>query len=96
MLDTDFFKLLYHHLDERQSNNIYENVLRDINYLKATELEKECYKQYENLILSAEQKKLIGKWIDAIQTQNSAYTAVAFQLGMPCCFSLLLELVDLK
>lgn len=95
MLDTNFLKLLYHHLDERQSNNIYENVLQDINYLKTTELEKECYKQYENLSLSAEQKKVIEKWIDAIQTQNSAYTAVAFQLGMQCCFSLLVQLVNL-
>lgn len=96
MMDTNFLKLLYHHLDERQVNNIYENALQDIDYLKATELEKECYKQYENLNLSAEQRKVIEKWVDAIQFQDSSYTAVAFRMGMQCCFSLLWELAGLK
>ena len=28
-------------------------------------------------------------------TQEAAYTAVAFRMGMQCCFSLLMQLADL-
>lgn len=51
--------------------------------------------QYKKLNLSDEQRKVITQWIDAIQAQESAYTAVVFRMGMQFCFSLLTQLVDL-
>lgn len=35
------------------------------------------------------------QWIDTIQAQESAYTAVVFRMGMQFSFSLLLQLSDL-
>ena len=34
-------------------------------------------------------------WIDAIHVQEAAYIIVAFQMGMQCCFFLLMQLADL-
>lgn len=57
--------------------------------------ENKLNEQYKNLGLSDEQRKVIMQWIDAIQAQDSAYTAVVFRMGMQCCFSLLMQLADL-
>lgn len=40
MIDTDFFDLLYAHMEEHPVNNILENLKLDINYREA--LQKEC------------------------------------------------------
>ena len=57
--------------------------------------ETELSEQYKKLDLSDEQQKIITQWIDSIQAQESAYTAVVFRMGMQFCFSLLIQLADL-
>ena len=57
--------------------------------------ENKINEQDQQLNLSDEQRKVIMQWIDAIQAQESAYTAVVFRMGMQCCFSLLMQLADL-
>ena len=57
--------------------------------------ENELNEQYKKLNLSDEQPKIITQWIDAIQAQNSAYTTVAFRMGMQFCLSLIIQLADL-
>ena len=95
-MDNDIFNLLYNYLEERQNDNISQNVRKDADYLKATHQEQKLHSQYENLNLSAEQRTVILDWIDAITEQNEAYTAVVFRMAIQCCFSLLLKLADLK
>ena len=56
--------------------------------------EKERNEQYKKLDLSYEQRKVIMQWINAIQAQESAYTAVVFRMGIQLCFSLLMQLAD--
>ena len=65
------------------------------NYLEATMHENKINAQCKKLDLSDKQRKVIMQWIDAIQAQESAYTAVVFRMGIQCCFSLLMELADL-
>lgn len=65
------------------------------NYLEAATKETELGQQFKELDLSDEQRKIIMQWTDAIQAQESAYTAVVFRMGMQCCFSLLMQLADL-
>ena len=95
-MNHDFFNLLYNYLEERQQNNISQNVRKDADYLKATHQEQKLHSRYENLNLSDEQRTVILDWIDAITDQNEAYTTVVFRMAIQCCFSLLLELSDLK
>ena len=92
----DFFNLLYNYLEERQHDNISQNVRKNADYLKATHQEHKLRSQYENLNLSDDQRTVILDWIDAITAQNEAYTAVVFRMAIQCCFALLLELADLK
>ena len=66
------------------------------NYLEATMQENKINAQCKKLDLSDKQRKVIMQWIDAIQAQESAYTAVVFRMGMQLCFSLLVQLADLK
>ncbi len=94
MMDMDIFQLFFNYLEERLYNNIYQNVNQDVNYLEATMQENKINDQRKKLDLSDEQRKVIMQWIDAIQAQESAYTAVVFRMGMQCCFSLLMELAD--
>ena len=68
---------------------------QDADYLEAMMLENKLNDQYQELDLSYEQRKLIMQWTDAIQAQQSAYTAVVFRMGMQLCFSLLMQLADL-
>ena len=46
------------------------------NYLEATMQENKINAQCKKLDLSDKQRKVIMQWIDAIQAQESAYTAV--------------------
>ncbi len=96
MRDTDFSQLLFVHLEEREHNNVYQNLQQDTEYLEATAEEAELCEQYENLELSEEQRNVIKKWIAAIHAQNAAYTSVVFRMAMQCCFTPLVQLVDLK
>lgn len=36
MRDTNFSQLLFMHLEEREHNNVYQNLQQDIEYLDAT------------------------------------------------------------
>ncbi len=94
-MNMDIFQLFLNYLTERHHNNIYQNVKQDIDYLEATMKENELNGQYKKLDLSDEQRKVIMQWTDAIQAQESAYTAVVFRMGMQLCFSLLMQLADL-
>ncbi|MBQ4522163.1 MAG: hypothetical protein IJA10_04335 [Lachnospiraceae bacterium] len=95
MNNMNFFQLVQYYLEERQSNNIHANLKKDTDYLKASQLEDELCNQYENLDLTAEQRKVINEWIDSIHAQECAYTAVTFRMAMQYGFFVLLELTDL-
>ena len=95
MMNMDVFQLFFNYLEEQSYNNIYQNIQQDTDYLKSTMKEIELSEQYKKLDSSDEQRKVITQWIDAIQAQESAYTAVVFRMGMQCCFSLLMQLTDL-
>ena len=95
IMNIDIFQLFLNHLAERHHNNIYQNIQQDADYLEATMKETELSEQYKKLNLSDEQRKIITQWLDAIQAQESAYTAVVFRMGMQFCFSLLMQLDDL-
>jgi len=94
-MNSDIFQLFLNYLTEQHHNNIYQNIQRDTDYLKATMKENELNEQYKKLNLSDEQRKIILQWIDAIQAQGSAYTVVVFRMGMQFCFSLLMQLANL-
>ena len=66
-----------------------------IDYLKASETERELCKGYESLGLSKEQKELIDQLISAIYAENAAHAIVMFRMAMQYCFSLLVRLADL-
>lgn len=96
MMDTDFFKLLYTHLEEQECNNVYQNLKQDEDYLEASkEVDRLC-SRFESLTLPQEQKETIKQWIEAIHAQNASYTMVVFRMAMQCCFSLLVQLADLR
>lgn len=96
MINTNFFDLLYTHLEERPVNNVFENLKLDEYYQESLRAECESYQQYEDLHLSKEQDKIVELLTEAITARNAAYSAVVFRMGMQCCFSLLLQLADLK
>lgn len=56
MMDTDFFQILFMHLEER---NIYQNLKQDKEYLNATEEETKLCRPFENLTLSEVQQNII-------------------------------------
>lgn len=95
MMNMDIFQLFFNYLEERPYNNIHQNVKQNADYLEATIQENKLNEQYQKFNLSDEQRKIITQWIDAIQAQESAYTAVVFLMGMQLCFSLLMQLADL-
>ncbi len=95
MRDTDFSQLLFMHLEEREHNNVYQNLQQDTEYLEATAEKAKLCEQYENLDLSEEQRNAIKKWIAAIHAQNAANTLVVFRIAMQCCFSMLMQLADI-
>ncbi len=96
MMDTDFFKLFYIHLEEREFHNVCQNLKQDEEYLEASMQETELCRAFENLALPKEQKETIRQWIETIHAQNAAYTMVVFLMAMQCCFSLLVQLADLR
>lgn len=96
MRDTKIFDMLYSYLEERSDNNVGNQLNTDTEYQKALTEECELYQQYENLNLSKEQCKIVEDWVDAVSATNSAYSSVIFRMGMQCCFSLLVQLADLK
>lgn len=61
-------------------------------------MQKECelYQQYERLNLPKVQDKIVESLTEAINERNAAYSAVVFHMGMQCCFSLIMQLADLK
>lgn len=95
MMNMDIFQLFFTYLEERPYNSIHQNVKQDTDYVEAAMNETELSEQYKKLNLSDEQRKVIMQWTDAIQAQESAYTAVVFCMGMQLCFSLLIQLADL-
>lgn len=95
-MNPDFFQLLYHYLEERPYNNVYENLQQDAEYLKADELVQELSDQYEQLNLTSEQQKLIKRWADAIQAKEEAYNVVVFRMGLQYAFSIFLQLVNIN
>lgn len=95
MMNMDIFQLFFNYLEERPYNNVYQNVKQDADYLEATTKETELSQQFKELDLSDKQRKIIMQWTDAIQAQESAYTAVVFRMGMQLCFSLLMQLFNL-
>ncbi len=96
MMNTDFFQLLYTHLEERTFQNVYEQLKEDEEYQEATKAEQVLFQQYEELGLSEKQCHIIEEWTDAIHAKNAAYSTVIFRMGMQCCFSLLIQQADLK
>ena len=96
MMDTDFFKLLYTHLKEREFHNVCQHLRQDEDYPEASREEAELCNSFENLVLQKEQKETIMQWTETIHTQNAAYTMVVFLMAMLCCSSLLMQLTDLK
>lgn len=96
MINTDIFDLLYSQLEEGRVNKVLENLKADVDYQEALQEECAIYQQYESLNLTKEQDKIVEAWGDAITARNGAYSAVIFRMGMQCCFSLLMQLADLK
>lgn len=94
-MNMDIFQLFFNYLEERPYNNMHQNVKQDADYLESMMLENKLNDQYQQLNLSDKQRKIILQWIDTIQAQESAYTAVIFRMGMQFSFSLLLQLADL-
>ena len=93
-MNMGIFQLFFNYLEERPYNNIQQNVQQDADYLEAAIQENKLNEQYQKLNLSDEQRKVIMQWTDAIQAQESAYTAVVFRMGMQFCFSLLMQLAN--
>lgn len=96
MIDTEIFDLLYTHLEERTANNMRDYLNSDASYQESMTKECEYFQKYESLNLPKEQCRIIEHWTDVTTARNSAYSAVVFRMGMQCCFSLLMQLADLK
>ena len=75
MMNMDVFQLFYNYLGERPCNNVYQDMKQDADYLEATTKETKLSQQFKELDLSDEQRKIIMQWTDAIQAQESTYTA---------------------
>lgn len=70
--------------------------MKDKNYLNAYQHHKELFDKYENLDLLIEQCKFFNELIDAIHSQECAYTAVLFRMAMQYGFSIVWELMDVR
>ena len=77
-------------------DNVCHNLKWDGEYLEASKAEAELCRAFENLALPKEQKETIRQWTEAIHAQNTAYTMVVFRMTMQFCFSLLVQLADLR
>ncbi len=58
--------------------------------------EAELCSRFEIFDLPKEQKVTLMQWPEAIHAQNAAYTMVVFRMAIQYCFSLLVQLADLK
>lgn len=96
MIETEIFDLLYTYLEERTVNSVGNRLNSDADYQDAMTKECELYQKYESLNLPKEQCLIIEEWTDAITARYAAYSAVVFRMGLQCCFSLLMQLADLK
>lgn len=96
MMNTEYFDLLYRHLEERTVDNVFTQLNSDIEYQQALEEENKLYEQYEAMSLSKEERRIIERWTNAITERNGAYSSVLFRMGMQTCFSLLVELAGLR
>ena len=96
MMDTNFSSLLYTPLEKWEFHNVCQNMKRDEEYLEVSREEAELCSRFESFDLPKEQKETIMQWTEAIHAQNAAYTMVVFRMAMQCCFSLLVQLADLK
>lgn len=96
MIGKEIFDLLYTHLEERPVNNLCDQLDFDADYQEAKTKECELNQQYENLNLPKEQCKIIEQWAESITARNAAYSAVVFRMGMQCCYSLMMQLANLK
>lgn len=85
-MNMDIFQLFFNYLEERSYNNIHQNVKQDANYLDATIQENKLLSNTNNLTYQDEQRKIIMQWTDAIQAQESAYTAVVFRMSSSSVF----------
>ena len=65
---------------------IHQNVKQDTDYLEAAMKENELNKQFKKLNLSDNQQNVITQWIDAIQVQEFACTAVVFYMAYNSVF----------
>lgn len=83
-------------MEERSVNNVCDQPNLDNDYQEVLQAECDIYQQYESLNLPKEQDKIVEAWGEAITAKNAAYSSVVFRMGMQCCFSLLLQLADLK
>ena len=88
MMNMDIFQLFFNYLEERLYSKIYQNMKQD-------DERNRTQSAIQRIGFIGRTEKIIIQWTDAIQAQESAYTAVGFRLGMQCCFSLLMELADL-
>lgn len=68
----------------------------DADYQEAMSKECELHQEYENLNLPKEHCQIIEQWTDSITARNAAYSSVVFRMGMQCCFSLMMQLADIK
>ena len=93
-MDTDFFMLLYTHLEEREFHNVCQNLKQDEEYLEASREEAIIYSRFEKLDLPKEQKKTIMQWTEAIHAQSATYTSVVFRMAssavFPCLYNWLI------
>ncbi len=62
MMDTDFFKLFYTHLEEREFHNVCQNLKQDEGYLEASKEEDMLHSRFKSLALPKEQKETIRQW----------------------------------
>ncbi len=56
-MNIDFCNLLYNHQEERQHDNIYQNVMQDADYLKFSQQEQELCPNMNSLIYPTTSEK---------------------------------------
>ncbi len=64
MMDTDFFKLFYTHLEEREFHNVCQNLKQDEEYLEASKEEDMLHSRFKSLALPKEQKETIRQLLN--------------------------------
>lgn len=88
------YELLYNHLQERPDENIRELLQKKKEYQDAAKLETEYEDAFNNLDLTNHEHNIIETWTDAIHVKYAIYAEEMFEIGMKCCFALLLSLYE--